>query len=119
MSFSDIKGKRLLKVIADCAGPLSNIMSDQRVMDLLTRKECPDGVDPRSFMVQRTLDALPALFGDHADDLTEVLGIVAVNSPEGVESGLTVEQYAETGDVLGDLARLITDEAFTGFLARV
>lgn len=117
MKLSEIKGERLLVTIAECVEPLGRIMEDEKVLELFKRRELPEGEDPSAFTVKRIVKALPALFGDHAKDLTVILGTIASNTPEGVASGMTVERYAEEGNYLADVRDLLADKDFIGFLA--
>lgn len=116
MKLSDIKGERLLTTIADCITPITNILEDDDIREIFTKRAVPEGEDENSFTLKRIVKALPSLFGKHAHDMTIILGTIASNTPEGVCEGMTVEKYRECGNYLKDAGEILADKDFLGFL---
>ncbi len=112
MRLSDIKGKKLFEMLGAISAPLSRIVDDPEVVEVFERKAVPEGMDARRFAAKRLTDALPAIFGAHADDFCEILGTLA----HAVDPEMTAERYAEEGDVVKDLGELVRDKAFLDFL---
>lgn len=117
MRLADIKGKRLLTTISTCTEAIGRVMEDEDVKALFTKEEAPEGEDARAFAMRRITKALPGILDRHADDIILALGTLASNTPEGRQAGMTVERYAEEGDVLTDLVSLLNDRDFLSFLA--
>lgn len=103
MGLSDIKGERVLEVIADLVEPLANIAGDERVFALFDQS----GDD----LPTKAKKALPVLLKEHKDDLIAVLSTV---------KGVSAKEYAESmtfSSVLGDVYAIITDEELLSFLS--
>lgn len=99
MKISDIPAERAFDVLADIAGPLSNIMLDAKAMSSISTASSTDAV--RSVgEIART----------HKDDLNAILAAVA---------GKSVEDYLAGTNALGvinDAVELLTEESITDFL---
>lgn len=111
MRLSDIRGERVLDVIADIAEPAINIATDKEAMAFFRPQPPKDGQDPTEAFAERMKSAAPALMKSHRADLVAVLAAL---------DGVTVAEYVEgmtLGSVLADVFELLTDEAFEDFLS--
>lgn len=111
MKLSDIKGDRVLDVIADIIDPIANIVQDKDVAEMFGRRAVPDGMEARDFFAQRMRKGLPVLLKGHKADIIAVMAAI-----EGVSPG----QYAESLDfakLFTDVMELATDDAFLDFLS--
>lgn len=110
MKLSDIKGDRVLDVIADSIDPIANMVQDKDVVAMFERKAVPDGMDARDFFIERICKGLPVLLKGHKADIIAVMAAI---------EGVTPEQYAESLDfpkLFTDVMELVTDDAFLDFL---
>lgn len=111
MKLSDIKGDRVLDVIADIIDPIANMVQDKDVAAMFERKAVPEGMDARDFFAERMRKGMPVLLKGHKADIIAVMAAI-----EGVTPG----QYAESLDLLKlftDVMELVTDDAFLDFLS--
>ena len=111
MRLSDIKGDRVLDVIADTIDPIANMVQDKDVAAMFKREAVPEGMDARDFFAARMRKGVPALLKGHKSDIIAVLAAV-----EGVAPG----QYAASLDLaklFTDVMELLTDDAFVDFLS--
>lgn len=111
MRLSDIRGERVLDVIADIAAPVISIASDKEAMAFFERRPPKEGQTAPEALAERMSEAAPVLMRGHRDDLVVILAAL---------DGVTVEEYAEgmtLGSVLVDVFELLTDEAFEDFLS--
>lgn len=111
MKLSDIKGDRVLDVIADIIDPIANIVQDKDVAAMFERKAVPDGMDARDFFAKRMRKGLPVLLKGHKADIIAIMAAI---------EGVTPEQYAESLDLpklFTDAMELATDDAFLDFLS--
>lgn len=106
MRLSDVKGERVFDVIADIIVPIANIAEDKKATELFTRKKLPEGMTPKSFLLQRAKEAVPALLKGHKSDLVAILSTI---------EGISAEQYLKTLNLTSlfkDCVDLLTDEVF-------
>ena len=111
MKLSDIKGDRVLDVIADIIDPIANMVQDKDVAAMFERKAVPEGMDARDFFAERMCKGLPVLLKGHKADIIAVMAAI---------EGVTPEQYAESLDfpkLFTDVMELVTDNAFLDFLS--
>lgn len=111
MRLSDIRGERVLDVIAEIAAPVINIASDEEALAFFKRRPPKEGQTPQEALAERMGQAAPALMKTHRDDLVAILAAL---------DGVTAEEYVEgmtLGSVLVDVFELLTDEAFGDFLS--
>lgn len=111
MKLSDIKGDRVLDVIADIIDPIANIVQDKDVAAMFERKAVPDGMNARDFFAERMCKGLPVLLKGHKADIIAIMAAI---------EGVTPEQYAESLDfpkLFTDVMELVTDNAFLDFLS--
>jgi hypothetical protein len=111
MRLSDIKGDRTLDVIAELIEPVTSIAQDKEAAALFTRQACPDGIQPRDFMLDRVKKSLPLLMKQHKEDLISILATL---------EGRPTDEYRESmnlASVMGGLYELITDEEFLAFFS--
>ena len=111
MKLSDIKGDRVLDVIADIIDPIANMVQDKDVAAMFERKAVPEGMDARDFFAKRMCKGLPVLLKGHKADIIAIMAAI---------DGVTPEQYAESLDfpkLFTDAMELVTDDAFLNFLS--
>ena len=111
MKLSDIRGDRVLDVIADIIDPIANIVQDKDVAAMFERKAVPEGMDAREFFAERMRKGLPILLKNHKADIIAVMAAI---------EGVTPEQYAISLDLpklLTDAMELVTDDALLDFLS--
>lgn len=108
MRLSDIRGERVLDVIAELVEPVASIAQDSKVRDGLTAKQT-DGATAQEQLLNRIVQLVPYLLKEHKHDLLRILAAL---------EGVTVEQYAESltlGKLVADVTEALTDDAFTSF----
>lgn len=111
MKLSDIKGDRVLDVIADVIDPIANMVQDKDVTAMFERKAVPEGMDARDFFAERMCKGLPVLLKGHKADIIAIMAAI---------EGVTPEQYAASLDfpkLFTDVMELVTDNAFLDFLS--
>lgn len=111
MKLSDIKGDRVLDVIADIIDPIANMVQDKDVAAMFERKAVPEGMEARDFFAERMRKGLPILLKNHKADIIAIMAAI-----EGVTPG----QYAVSLDLpklFTDVMELVTDDAFLDFLS--
>lgn len=111
MKLSDIKGDRVLDVIADIIDPIANMMQDKDVAAMFKREAVPDGMEARDFFAQRMRKGLPVLLRGHKADIIAVMAAI---------EGVTPEQYVASLDfpkLFTDTMELVTDDALLDFLS--
>lgn len=111
MKLSEIRGGRVLDVIADIIDPIANMAQDKDVAAMFERKAVPEGMEAREFFAERMRKGMPVLLKGHKADIIAVMAAIG---------GVTPEQYAESLDfpkLFGDVMELLTDHAFLDFLS--
>lgn len=111
MKLSDIKGDRVLDVIADIIGPIANMVQDKDIAAMFKREAVPEGMDARDFFAKRMCKGLPVLLKGHKADIIAIMAAI---------EGVTPEQYAASLDfpkLFTDVMELVTDDAFLNFLS--
>lgn len=111
MKLSDIKGDRVLDVIADIIDPIANMVQDKDVAAMFGRKAVPEGMKARDFFAERMRKGMPVLLKGHKADIIAIMAAI---------EGVTPEQYAGSLDfpkLFTDVMELVTDEAFLDFLS--
>lgn len=111
MKLSDIKGDRVLDVIADVIDPIANMVQDKDVAAMFERKAVPEGMDARDFFAKRMRKGMPILLKGHKADIIAIMAAI---------EGVTPEQYATSLDLpklFTDVMELLTDNAFLDFLS--
>ena len=111
MKLSDIKGDRVLDVIADIIDPIANMVQDNDVAAMFERKAVPEGMKARDFFAERMRNGMPVLLKGHKADIIAIMAAI---------EGVTPEQYAESLDfpkLFTDVMELVTDDAFLDFLS--
>ena len=111
MKLSDIKGDRVLDVIADIIDPIANIVQDKDVAAMFERKAVPEGMDARDFFAKRMRKGMPVLLKGHKADIVAIMAAI---------EGVTPERYAASLDfpkLFTDAMELVTDDAFLDFLS--
>ena len=111
MKLSDIRGDRVLDVIADVIDPIANMVQDKDVAAMFERKAVPEGMEARDFFAERMRKGMPVLLKGHKADIIAIMAAI---------DGVTPEQYAESLDfpkLFTDVMELVTDNAFLDFLS--
>lgn len=111
MRLSDIKGDRVLDVIADIIDPIANMVQDKAVASIFERKAVPEGMGARDFFAERARKGMPVLLKGHKADIIAILAAI---------EGVPPEQYAASLDfpkLFTDVMELVTDDAFLDFLS--
>ncbi len=111
MKLSDIKGDRVLDVIADIIDPIANMVQDKDIAAMFERKAVPEGMEAREFFAERMRKGMPVLLKGHKADIIAIMAAI---------DGVTPEQYAESLDfykLFTDVMELVTDDAFLDFLS--
>lgn len=111
MKLSDIKGDRVLDVIADIIDPIANIAQDKDVAAMFKREAVPEGMDAHDFFAKRMCKGLPVLFKGYKADIIAIMAAI---------EGVTPEQYAASLDfpkLFTDVMELVTDNALLDFLS--
>ena len=111
MKLSDIKGDRVLDVIADVIDPIANIAQDKDVAAMFKREAVPEGMEPREFFATRMRAGMPALLKGHKSDIIAIMAAI---------EGVAPEQYAASlnlAKLFTDVMELLTDDAFLNFLS--
>lgn len=111
MKLSDIKGDRVLDVIADIIDPIANMAQDKDVAAMFKREAVPEGMDARDFFAKRMCKGLPVLFKGHKADIIAIMAAI---------EGVTPEQYTASLDfpkLFTDVMELVTDNALLDFLS--
>lgn len=106
MRLSDIKGDRVLEVIADIIDPIANIVGDKEAMAALKKEKMPEGADRHEYLLGRVKKALPKLIKGHKTDIISILSAI---------EGVSVEEYTESLNLIKlmrDCTDLLNDEAF-------
>ena len=106
MRLSDIKGDRVLDVIADIIDPIATIASDEMASAIFKREKLPEGMTAKSFLMERARKAVPALLKGHKSDIITVLATIEGVSADDYRASLTLAKLMQ------DTAELLTDEAF-------
>lgn len=111
MKLSDIKGDRVLDVIADIIDPIANMVQDEDVAAMFKREAVPEGMGAGDFFAKRMRKGLPVLLKSHKADIIAVMAAI---------EGVAPEQYAASLDfpkLFTDAMELVTDEALLDFLS--
>lgn len=111
MKLSDIKGDRVLDVIADIIDPIANMVQDKDVAAMFKREAVPEGMDAHDFFAKRMRKGMPVLLKSHKADIIAIMAAI---------EGVTPEQYAASLDfpkLFTDVMELVTDDAFLNFLS--
>ena len=106
MKLSEIKGERVLDVIAELVVPVANIAMDEQAAKLFKREALPEGKTAKEFFAERFKLGVPPLIKNHKADLVSILATL---------KGETAEEYLENMTLISltkDFTDLITDDAF-------
>lgn len=112
MKLSEVRGDRVFDVIAGIIEPVSNIASDNRVMDMFKNEKGSEGMTDEALFVKKLSKAMPALIGGHKDDIVTIMSVI---------NGVTKEQYLKElslPSLIGDVYAIFTDDDLLVFLQR-
>ena len=108
---SEIKGEDAIDVMANIAGPVISIASDENALAFFKPEEPKDGQKPMEAFAERMKVAAPALMKTHRRELVEILSAFDGTSCEEYLDGLTMQK------LFTDIFTLLTDEDFDAFLS--
>lgn len=111
MRLSDVKGARVLEVLAEIAEPVISIASDKEATAFFTGIKPKKGQTQEEAFAQRMREGAPALLKGHGDDIVRILAALDGVEPSEYEDNMTL------ASVLEDLLELLTDRDFTSFLS--
>lgn len=111
MKLSDIKGDRVLDVIADIIDPIANIAQDKDVAAMFKREAVPEGMEAREFFAARMRAGMPTLLKGHKSDIIAILAAIEGVAPEKYAASLNLAK------LFTDVMELLTDDAFLDFLS--
>ena len=111
MRLSDIRGERVFDVIADIIEPACNIAGDPVAGRFFKREKVPDGMDARTFALDKAKEAMPKLMREHKADVVAILAAVEGVDPDEYMKGLTMPQ------LIKGVYEMLTDEDLLGFLS--
>lgn len=89
MRLSDIKGERVLDVVADLIEPLCNIAETEEVKKLFTRDVVQDEKAAQELVLKKLRSYAPALIRSCKKDIIAVLAILDDKNPVEYENELT------------------------------
>lgn len=110
MKLSDIKGPRVMDVMADVIEHLSSIMDDKEVKELIESIKKSKASDGRELM-DTVLPKLPAIIRGNGSDVIAIMASI---------NGVTEDEYADNmtmQSLITDVKEILTDEDFLSFLA--
>ena len=105
MKLSEIKGDRVLDVVADIVEPLSRIVADDDLRSAFLK-----AAQDEDQAVQAMLATIPMLIKRHKDDAVAILAAINGVEPAEYAANMTL------GSLMADVHDLITDDGFTSFL---
>lgn len=105
MKLSDIKGDRVIDVVADLIDPVASIALDEDIT-LFKREKPPEGMDAKDFAVQKLRRGAPVLLKTHKADVVAILAAIKGVSPDEYTDGLNMLT------LLRDFVELMTDSEF-------
>ena len=111
MKLSDIRGERVIDVIAEIADPFLTIAMDEEASAFFKREKCPEGEEPVHFVMRRLKKSVPALLGGHKDEIIAIMSALKDVSREEYLEELTMSS------LLTDLYEMLTDEELLAFLS--
>jgi hypothetical protein len=106
VKLSDVKGERSLDVIADLIEPVVSLATSD---EFKAAFKGSDGTDN----AERLRKYSPLIIKAHKREIVTILSTIEGVSPEEYEENMTI------ASVISDIAELMSDDAFTGFLASV
>ena len=108
---SDIRGARVLEVLAEIAEPVISIASDKEATAFFTGIKPKKGQTQHEAFAERMRKGVPALLKGHRDDVVRILAAL---------DGVDAKEYEESmtlASVMEDLLELLTDQEFASFLS--
>lgn len=106
MKLSEIKGERVMDVIADLIAPISAIAEDKEASDLFVKRTPPEGMDAKKFVMERAKKSVPKLMKSHKRELITILSTI---------EGTPYNEYLEKmtmPKLITDVLDILTDETF-------
>lgn len=109
MKLSDVRGERVLDVVAEIIDPIVTIASDEKAAKLFHRDKCPEDMKPWQFFLQKVKESLPSLIRNHKAEFVKILSAIQGVPEDEYLEGLTF------ASLFSDLTELVTDREFMSF----
>lgn len=109
LKLSEIKGEKSIDILADLVDPVANIAGDPDAALLFGKRDLPEGMSVKEYIISRLRKSIPKLLKGHKKDLVKILAAL---------SDMTEEEYSEQLTLDGlivDLSSLMTDQLFNAF----
>lgn len=106
MRLSDIKGKRVLEVIAELVVPIATISQDDEAAEMFRSKPVPEGLTAASFTAQRIKQSVPVILRKYNDEIIHIMATLNGVSDAEYSDGLTIVS------LMKDINDVVTDPAF-------
>lgn len=106
MRLSDVKGERVLDVIADIIDPVANIAESEAAKALFSRAKLPEGEERTAFLIKRIRSTVPKLLKNHKQDILTIMAAI---------SDKPYEEYVASMNLVSltrDLTELLSDSVF-------
>lgn len=105
MKLSDIKGDRVLDVVADLIDPIASIAQDVEATELFRVAKVPDGMTAGEFTIARIKRSLPALLKKHKGEIIYIMATInGVDESEYAEGLTIVSLMKDVNDMVSDPA---------------
>lgn len=111
MRLSEVKGERVIDVLADLVEPLANIAEDDELAELFSASELPKGLPPRKFLARRLRKAMPRLLRGHKSDLVAIMAAVEGQDPKEYAEQMTMATLVK------GVYEILTDDELLAFLS--
>lgn len=109
MKLADIKGDKAADVLVELIDPLLNIAEDKDAADIFQRRQIPDGMDIRGFILSRIRKSVPVLLKNHRNDIIKIIAVIREEPESSVRDNMTVPS------LINDLAEIMTDDLLRAF----
>lgn len=109
LKLSEIKGEKSIDILADLVDPVANIAGDPDAALLFGKRDLPEGMSVKEYIISRLRKSIPKLLKGHKKDLVKILAAL---------SDMTEDEYSEQLTLDGlivDLSSLMTDQLFNAF----
>lgn len=106
---SEIKGERCIDILADLVDPVANIAADKEAAELFGKRDLPEGMTVKEYVIFRLKRAIPALLRSHKADLVKIFSTLSDMTEQEYLDQLTFE------GIILDVTSLMTDALFNAF----
>lgn len=103
MKLSDIKGEKVLDMIADLIDPICAIAQTDIAKEVFNKEKPPKGMSAREYALVKMKRCIPKLIRVNKAEIITVLAIIAEQTPEEYAAQLTpVRLIKDITDLLND-----------------